>query len=496
MVQGVVITFQTSQLFNMPKDNQFTIRLKNFSAGYAPLAFSDSLVESGGEGHASVMQNVSVSDGKLTQGPGLSNLTNGTQSGNVTELINFILDRATSDNVGWAIGVTKLFKLSSTAVTSGTAISGCTDGESLVALKGNLYGFYNKSSGGDIFKMPLTSESITASWGSTTPSGAAALQNAIHPSAAKEDIIVFGNGQYAGVYIVENNTLDVDKLDFGSGTVVSDVVFNNGYWWLAVNSGVTGTNRTDSQIYLYDGAAIVSTLSDETFVGVQRIGFLYVIEGVVYVAYQDLTASGFIIGYISGKAVKPLVRFSGTLPTFAQKTLYKNTILFLSSALVFSAGAFVPELPYALSQIADGGYATVGAIAAPFGTPMVSSTDGGSNHRLALFSGYETASLWKSIVFPVSAGKVKGFLDDITVLTNTLGSGASCSMTIEYDQAASTSSAKTITTTGKRRHYFNNFGMNGVEDFRVAFDWSAGSTSNPVTIREVVINGHYIETAF
>lgn len=477
------------------KDNTFSITLKNFSAGYAPLAFSDSLTETGGGGHASVMQNVSIADGKLTQGPGLANLTNGTQAGNVTELINFILDRATSADVGWAIGATKLFKLSATAVTSGTTITGCTDGESLVALKGSLYGFYNKSSGGDIFKMPLATETIDPDWGSTTPAGYEALQSAIHPVAGKEDIMVFGNGQYAGTYFVESDTLDVDRLDFGSGTVVSDCAYNNGYWWLAVNSGVTGNNRTDSQLYLWDGSAIPSTLADETFVGVQRIGFLYVIEGVVYIAYQDLTASGFIIGYISGKAVKPLARFSGTLPTFAQKTLYKNTILFLSSALVFSAGAFVPELPYALSQIADGGYSTVGGIAAPFGTPMVASSDGGSNHRLAYFSGYETACLWKSIVFAVSGGRVKGFLDDITVLTNTLGSEASCSMTIEYDQAASTSSAKTITTTGKRRHYFNNFGMNGVEDFRVCFDWSAGSASNPVTIREVNINGHFVENA-
>ena len=39
----------------------------------------------------------------LTQGPGLSNLTSGTQAGNVTELISFILDKATSADVGWAI---------------------------------------------------------------------------------------------------------------------------------------------------------------------------------------------------------------------------------------------------------------------------------------------------------------------------------------------------------------------------------------------------------
>src|SRR3990167_5685297 len=227
------------------------IVLKDFSAGYAPLAFTDSLTEIGGGGHASVMTNVDILDGKLTQGAGLANLTNGTQAGNVTELITFILDKATADDVGWALGATKLFKISSTAVTSGNGVSGMTDGESLVALKGNLYGFYNTASGGDIFKMPLATEIITSNWGSSTPTGFASLENAIHPSDKKEDIMVFGNGRYAGTYIAETDTLSPQKLDFGNDAVVADVVYSSGFWYLVVNSGITGTNRTEGQIYLY-----------------------------------------------------------------------------------------------------------------------------------------------------------------------------------------------------------------------------------------------------
>ena len=471
------------------------IELKNFSAGYAPLAFTDSLTENGGGGHASVMTNVDILDGKLTQGAGLANLTNGTQAGNVTELITFILDRATADDVSWAVGATKLFKISSTAVTSGTAVSGMTDGESLLPLKEKLYGFYNTASAGDIFKMPLATEVIDNDWGSTVPTGMAALQNAIHPSAGKEDIFVFGNGQYVGNYIVETNTLAPTKLDFGSGTVCADVIYNNGYWWLAINSGVSGTNRTEAQIYLWDGSTIPSTLSDEAAVGKQRIGFLYVINGIVYIAYQDLSSTGFIIGYINGKAITPLARFTGTLPTFAQKTIFKNTILFLSGNLVYSAGAFVPELPFQLSQIASSTYSTSGAIAAPFGVPLVSSTDGGSNFALAKFSGYMVSSTWKSIIFPVSLGKVKGYIDNIVVLTNTLGAGASCALTIETDQNSATSSTQTIATTGKRRHYFTSFGLTGIEDFRIAFSFSGGSATNNVVIRKVVVNYHYMESA-
>lgn len=476
------------------KDNTFTITLSKFYAGYSPLAFQNSLSEFGGGGHASVMQNVDVINGDyLTQGPALANLTNGTQASTVTELIQFIMDRATANDVGWAFGTSKLFKISSTAVVNGNTVSGCTEGESLVALKGNLYGFYNKSSGGDIFKMPLDTETITSNWGSTVPTGAALLQNAPHPSDKKEDIMVFGNGRYVGVYIADQNNLTVNKLDFGNDSEVADVMYSNGFWYLAVNAGVTGTNRSEGQIYLYDGAALIDTLTDEAGVGMQRIGFLYRINGIIYVAYQDLSSTGFIIGYLNGKSITPLKRFTGTLPNFQQRTLYKNTILFLSNGLVYSAGAIVGELPYQLSQIADGGYATVGAIAAPFGTPMVSSTDGAGNFRLAKFSGYDTACNWKSLIFSVVSGLNLGLIDSITVLTKSLGTGASSSMTVETNQGTIVSTANTITTTGKTRHYFTNFGLLAFQDFRVALDWSAGSATNDCGIRKVVIKGHFVE---
>src|SRR3990167_3664286 len=143
----------------MAEQNGLQLVIDKFYQGFSALAFQNSLTSYGSPGNASAMTNVDVLNGEYaTQGPGLANLTSGTQAGNVTELITFIMDRATADDVSWALGATKLFKISSTAVTSGDSISGMTDGESLLALKGKLYGFYNKSSGGDIFKMPLSTE--------------------------------------------------------------------------------------------------------------------------------------------------------------------------------------------------------------------------------------------------------------------------------------------------------------------------------------------------
>lgn len=480
----------------MAKDNTWSIVLDKFYQGYAPLSFSNSLTELGGSGMASSMSNVDVISDLLTQGPALSNLTNGTQAAAVGELINYIMDKAAAADVAYAIGTTKLYQLSSTTVTSSATwphtITACTNGESLQIIKGNLYYLYNTAGGGDIGKFNLNA-TFDDDWGSTVPTGAAALQNAIHPSDKKEDILLFGNGRYVGTYIVATNTLAPTKLDFGNEAVVADVLYNSGQWYIAVNSGITGTNRTEGQIYTYEGAASVSTLSDEAGVGMQRIGFLYRINGVIYVAYQDLSSTGFIIGYIAGAQIKPLARFTGALPTFAQKTLYKNTILFLSSGLVYSAGAFVDTLPFQLSKHADGGYATVGAIAAPFGTPIISSTDGGSNFRLAQFSGFDTACSWKSIVFPLVSGLNQAYIDSVTVLTKSLGASARCDLTIEANQATTTSTSQSITGTAKTRHYFSNLGISAIQDFRVALSWSNGNSSNDCAIRKIIVKGHWLE---
>jgi hypothetical protein len=475
------------------KDNNFTITLDKFYQGYSPLAFQNSLTEYGGVGHASVMTNVDVINGDyLTQGPGLSTLTNGA----TTELINYIMDKAVTASVTYGIGTTKLYKITPTTIVTDSpfphTITNCTDGESVVDLNGVLYYFYNKSSGGDIGTYDLSS-TFDDDWGSTTHK---ALQKAPHPVATKEDVMLFGNGQYLGV--LAGVTLNVEKLDFGDYREVADVLFNANKWWIAVNTGITGTNRTEGQIYLYDGGALATVLDDETGVGVQRIGFLYRLNGIIFVAYQDLSSAGFIIGYISGTQIKPLARFTGELPTFAQKTLYKGTILFLSSGLVYSAGALIPELPFQLSQHADGGFTTCGAIAAPFGTPMISSTqtvEEVTSYKVAKFSGYDTNCSWKSIIFPVSLGKIKGYIDDITVLTKALGANARVDLTIEADQAVTTSNSMSITGTGKTRHLFSAVGLNGIEDFRVALSWANGNTTNDCPIRKIVINGHFVENA-
>ena len=482
----------------------FKVVFSGFGDGAAPLAHLDSLTELGTGGSYSAAGNVDIISlpGKLQQGPGLATLTNGDQGGVVSELILHIADRPVSSGTTYGIGATKLFQISATAVASGGSpswpytITGASGGggNSVAYFQGKLYYFFNKASGADCGTYDLSSTFVD-NYMSTTPTGAAALQNAPHPVATKQDVMLFGNGQYVGVFFSANTLLNDKRLDFGAGATIADICFDANAWWICVNVGTgVSTDRQYASIYQYDASATTALLTDEIAVGAQKIGFIIPIEGVRYVAYQDLTtAGGFAIGYIKGRGITPLKYFTGTLPTFAQKSLYLNTIIFLSSNLVYSCGAVEEKLPVQISQLASGGYSTVGAIACPFGTPMIASTDGGSNFKLAKFSGLTVSCTWRSLVIPTINENYKGYIDKIVVLTKTLGTSARCDLIIEGDQASKTGTTQQITTSGKRRHTFNSLGLTSLEDFRIFLNWANGDTTNNVSIRQIQVMGHYVE---
>lgn len=475
-------------------DIDFKVELEEFNKGFAPLAHLDSKTYVGDRGQASDMKaDIISSPGFLTQSPGLSNLTNGSEAGVVDQLIRFILEQPVSDSVTYAVGTTKLFKLSPTTVVSGgtpswpQAVTNMTEGECVIRLNANIFCFYNKSSGGDILAMPISTEVIDPDWGSATGE---ALQKAPHPAAVKEDIMVFGNGQYLGTYIEGLATLDVKHLDFGAGAEVADVVFHANYWWIAVNY-----SDRSSRVFMYDGSALSNILSDETSPGTQSIGFLYVLNGTLFVSFTDSTSGGFAIGYVSGRAIKPLRYFSGSLPDHRQKSLYKNTIIFISTTDIWSFGASVEQLPAQISKLADAGYATVGALAAPFGTPLVASTDGATAFRLAKFSGLSVDSIWKSIFIDVTADKRLGNIHTAIVYTKALAVNAKAILTLEGNQGGKTTTVSMeITGTGNTRHVFTVMDLGVIEDVRAILDYSSGDTTNGCPIRKVVLLGNFVES--
>ena len=334
--------------------------------------------------------------------------------------------------------------------------------------------------------MDLATETIDNDWGSTNDTD---LIDAPHPVCVKEDIMLFGNGQYVGLYIEGTGTLNTQHLDFGAGSEVVDIVFTSNNFWIAVNSG----EGKRGQIYLYDAGAQSNQLNDEAGIGDQQIGFLYVYNGNVYVAYEDTSSDGYAIGYVAGKAVKPLRYFSGSLPNHRQKALYRDTIIFTNGTNVLSMGASVEQLPLQISHLSDGGYSTIGAVACPFGIPMVSSTDGSTNYKVTKFNGYSTGSSWKSRFYDITSGRNLGKITEIIVSSKALGANARCDISIETNQGAKTSDSYEYSGTGTTRKVFRSINAPQAEDFRLIVSWENGNITNDCPIRKIEVSGNYVE---
>lgn len=469
----------------------FKVKFSGFQTGLAPMSHLDKYTFLGDEGQAVEMTDVDVisQPGVLKQGPGLSQLTN---TSVVDEKIQFIMDKSIRNGESYAIGPSELFKLTPGTVVDDTdfprTITDSVEGESVINMNGNLFYFYNKSSEGDIGTYNSFS-TFNDTWGSSTD---LPLQDAPHPSAVKEDILAFGNGRYVGTYIEGLGMLDTKKLDFGSETQVADIIYHAGYWYIAVNSGDADSYRTNCEIFMWDGSGMSDVLADEAGVGVQKIGFLYPHNGVVYVAYEDISSDGHIIGYLSGRKLKPLRYFDGQLPNHKEKSLYKNTILFANSPDIYSAGASVSQVENQISSIASGRYNNIGGIAAPFGTPLVASSDGSSNHSLDKFNNLSTDTTWTSVSSNVMNGSQKAQIDSLIVRTKPLGANARCDIRLVGNQGQKTSNWKEISGEDKIRHVKDMGNLNEVNDIQLEVKWENGDTSSNCPIRDILALGHYV----
>jgi len=219
-----------------------------------------------------------------------------------------------------------------------------------------------------------------------------------------------------------------------------------------------------------------------------EIGSLYIHNGINYIFYRDNTyASGYKIGVLEGNGIMDLANFEGGLPKRRQITTYKNFIIWVAGEKVWAYGSPSPNIPKYIFQLADAGYSTVGALASPFGTPMVASNDG-TNYQLAQFSGYATTSNWKSLMFNTGAGTIENIKVHYEKLEDT---PARCDLSITYDRGKRSSMAYSIKGESDNVNTYKKFnvGIPIQTDFRVEADWSNGDAFYPVKINYIEING-------
>lgn len=477
--------------------------------GFAPAYWENTYASFGNKNMARAMTNIDMTDPTgLKQGPALTNLTNGNESGVVTTLIKHILNEPPSADVTYGVGGAKLYKITPTAVTSdGTwphtinkAAVTSEDGESVFVINGAAYYLYNHSgSAGDIGKYDLAS-TFDDDWGSTVPTGAAALANAPHPSViGNDDVAYYGNGRYAGYYDPDTNTLDTQGLDLPVGCEVVDVDYKDSVVWVAVNlPNIAGSNNSKAIIYTWKGVGVSSW---EDFPNPRingKIGALHNFKGsTIFVWYQEVGfTGGYKLGYISGNEIVEVASYSGTLPNFAQTFEYKGQLAWQSDGLMHLWGASSALVPVIHHQHADLGYSTVGAVAIPFGT-VIAASNQSTNYRLAKFSGYDVASAWKSLMYQVGHSKINRVMVDFAPTA----SGARVDLTLRGDQGLSSKLLQVRGQTGSVTHtndsgkcvkvFDPEFEVNS--EVSIEADFANGSAANALLIRRLRIWGQTLE---
>lgn len=487
----------------MPRDNEeWTITLggQNGWGGFCPSYFDNSYPFYGNKNQASDIIECSLVDPNvLTQGPGTADLTGGTQAGELgSNLIVSILKTAVASNKTFACSADKVFKLSATAVSNGTfplAITGGTYqvATDLVFYQSDVYVFWNDTgTEGEIAKVSVSGETIDPDWGSTTPTGAAHLEDAPHYGiVGGDDVMYITNGRYVATY--NGTTLAVQGIDFWTDSETVSVAWNHNRVKVAVNRpNASGSNFNNSAIYTWNGVS-PSWEGDPIEVN-GKIGALYVKNGIEYVWWRDGTSTGgYNFGYINGLRLEPIVRYKGSLPNQAQVCEHDGFITWVTDNNIYKWGAKDNDVGVKMFDYMAGKRATIGAIAAPFGDLLVSS-NATTNYNLSKNSGYSIAARYKTMAFGVGGPGYHSEIDLIQVLFETLSTGAKLDTTLTYNQAASTKSLTQIAYSATDASTLKTILRQGpqVDDFRLDFSWANGSTTNPFNIRGVYIKGHYV----
>jgi hypothetical protein len=383
--------------------SKYLIELNNLAlGGLAPSYYNETYPSVGNKNQAGVMTDVDCTNsGYISQGQGLVALTAGTQAGAVTTLIQHISDCVlayTTQEVTFGVGGNLFYEIGSTAVSvkasapvlphviDKATVTGET-GSCVVRYGANIYYSYNHSgSQGDIGKYDLTRDNdndFDDDWWTATASGTVLTSNPHQMIVGGNDVMYIANGRYVANY--DGSTVNDKALDLLPNTVVQSIAWLNDRLYILTtrNEYVTnGTGRVEGSIYIWDGSA--TTWETEIKLSGRCRG-CYVKNGILYVFYEEIGIQK--LGYVNGNQIIELACWSGSLPEFYQITTYKGFLIWCSGLKIYAWGSGDKDLPTRLFQMTDAGFSTLtGAMASPFGTPIVASYET-TSYQLAEFSG-------------------------------------------------------------------------------------------------------------
>ena len=476
---------------------RFSVEIINISnGGFAPAWYKETYPSYGNKNQAGTMTDCDLTNpGYLQQGPGLATLTAGTEAGAVTTLIKGMTDYAVATDTAYGVGGAALYQFSSTAAVNAGIWPHAIDkatvtaelGEDVALYQGNIYYTYNHSgSAGDIGIYDQTT-TFNDDWGSTTPSGFAALETGPHQiCVATNDVMYISNGRYICSY--DGTTLIPQVLDLPVGTVIQSIKWNSDRLWIAANTtSLTGSNKNTASIYVWDG----TTNSWEAEIKLMGLcGGLHLKNGVLFTFYQDISSTGgYKLGYVSGTSIVDVANYTGSLPAFYQITDFKDYITWISSGKVFAFGGGDKDLPTKLFQLADGGFTTVGGMVCPFGTPIIASTQS-TSFKLAKFSGYGVSTLWKSLMFDITSSWKISQIDRVRINFEKLTTNARVDWKLLNNKGETIyNDIISFTKLGAATTALYNLNGKVNENFRIEFDYANGNTAATVQIKNAKIYG-------
>jgi hypothetical protein len=201
-----------------------------------------------------------------------------------------------------------------------------------------------------------------------------------------------------------------------------------------------------------------------------------------------------VFGYVGGGRIVPLATFTGTMPLYYQVSEMNDYIIWLSDNRIYAYGS-VSEEATKLFQIMSTTRATGGGLGTPFGK-IIAASNATTNYNLDVESGYATDAYWYSLMFPVSTNQNIFQLENIVVWVENMSTGAKLDTTLRYDAGKSSLALDQIAysaSTTPTRIIIGKQNLPRVEDFRLEFSYSNGSTSNPVKVKRIEVLGSYVQ---
>lgn len=433
----------------------------------------------------------------FTQGKSSAALTNGTQVGDkvITGVAHY--SNPTAAGKIYAVGGNTVYPI--TTLTVGTKIDidngGSEVATACVVAGAYAYVFYSKGASGDIAKITVSNDAIDPDWGSSTPTGAAALAGSVNFPAilGGDGIIYFGNGSSVGWYDPVTDELNVADLDFPTNSIVVDLVWERDRLYIAVNNPNISAVNTQGKIYTWD---TYSESWEEPVIEVGgKVGGILSKNGTIFVFYDHIVDSRFNLGYVSGDTIVGVAVFSGSLPVFGDYCIWKNHILFIAGNYILSWGSSNSAIPVALNQFyynAD----TLGSITSALSNPFVSLyTD--TTYSINQITGYATGGWAMSKWFEVG----ESIIEKVIVYYRPLYTGARIDLGVYYEKNGYTQTLYDlgqIDATNDANTYFKKFERLNIKcsNFCLYYDFTNSNDSSPMRITKVEIYGNEIQEQY